>query len=497
MRSIRLAIAFISFALPLSLLFTNCEGFHQSLPAQNTNTSENQIAPATTPIRAQAPPAFASGKLDINWDATLNLAEATGNEVLAQKSRLGMKAVDPVLPAGTPLILNIRNFCASLERSSLYSWIDNSQRFENLEEQSYSLNLPKDIKLAELEALIESDPCVIGISNDAPVSAESVNDPLYSSQRNLLSIGHQNLQAVSENPRWGSQSSVVVAVIDSGTDFSHPELRNRLWQDGSGNYGYDYFNGDSYPADDYGHGTAVAGLIAAEANNAIGVSGVLGNSAKIMTLKTLNSLGDGYISSIVSAIDYARANGAHIINISISGLGSNESLNAALSRAVSSNIFVVVAAGNQGFEITPGNPVIPAIYGAGLNGVITVGSVDSSTLSKRSSFSNFSSFYVEMAAPGHEGVQILLRGGGYTTGSGTSYSAPVVSGAAAAAISFFRTNQISYTAGSIESLLKVNGTRHSSLSSFVNVGLVLNLNQLAAYLRTAYVGAQSGGFDEF
>ncbi|MCL4194847.1 MAG: S8 family serine peptidase, partial [Thermoguttaceae bacterium] len=124
-------------------------------------------------------------------------------------------------------------------------------------------------------------------------------------------------------------SSIVVAVIDTGVDYNHPDLKANMWLNADeipGNridddrngyiddiYGWDFANDDSNPTDDNGHGTHVAGTIAAQGNNTLGVTGVA-PGVKLMALKFLDSTGSGYTSDAILALDYAVANGARISN---------------------------------------------------------------------------------------------------------------------------------------------------------------------------------------
>lgn len=162
------------------------------------------------------------------------------------------------------------------------------------------------------------------------------------------------------------------------------------------------------PINDWGHGTMVAGLVH-----------LVAPSAKIMPVKVFDANGGSSISLIVQGIHYAVDNGAQVINMSFSMTGSSAALRKAIDYASSRGVILVAAAGNEGQAIT--------VYPAGYNNVIAVGATDNDNL--RASFSNFGSM-VDLAAPG-AGVITTYPMGKYAAGWGTSFSSPLVAGAAA------------------------------------------------------------------
>jgi serine protease len=234
--------------------------------------------------------------------------------------------------------------------------------------------------------------------------------------------------------------STVVAVIDTGIDYNHPDLAANMWRnprevpgngrDDDGNgfrddvYGYDFANNDGNPMDDNGHGTHVAGTIGAVGDNGIGVAGVNWH-ARIMALKFLDASGSGYMSDAVRALNYAVANGARVVNNSYGGGGYDPAMASTISNARSRGVIVVAAAGNDGTN-NDANPVYPANY-AGDN-VLTVAATDRSD--RIASFSNFGRTSVDIAAPG-VGIYSTLPNGKYGTFSGTSMATPHVAGALA------------------------------------------------------------------
>ncbi|MFN6537120.1 MAG: S8 family peptidase [Nostoc sp. EkiNYC01] len=235
---------------------------------------------------------------------------------------------------------------------------------------------------------------------------------------------------------------VVVAVVDTGVDYNHEDLRNNIWtnakeiagngidDDGNGyvddNYGWNFSGNNNNTLDGNGHGTHVSGTIAGENNN-YGVTGIA-YDAKIMPVKVLNDSGSGSYSSIAKGIRYAVDNGADVINLSLGGAYSNRTLESAINYASSKGVVVVMAAGNDGDS----SPDYPARY-ASKSG-IAVGAVDRNNnmadFSNRSGTSQIS--YV--TAPGVN-VYSSVPNNQYDTYSGTSMAAPHVAGVVALMLS--------------------------------------------------------------
>ncbi|SCZ76747.1 S8 family peptidase [Acidaminobacter hydrogenoformans] len=221
---------------------------------------------------------------------------------------------------------------------------------------------------------------------------------------------------------------VAVAIIDTGLDYNHPDL--------AGNYagGYDFVNRDTNPMDDNGHGTHVAGTIAAEIDGA-GVVGVA-PKAKIFALKVLNRKGSGDFSNVIAALDWCltyNKDDSHNLKIRITNNSYGGSTNpdmygytleAAFNKAYMDGILHIAAAGNEGDTTGDEDTVgYPAKYGS----VVAVAATDSSDT--RAYFSSTGPM-VEISAPGYGIYSTVLRGG-YATYSGTSMASPHVAGVAA------------------------------------------------------------------
>ncbi|MCU0527759.1 MAG: S8 family serine peptidase [Elainella sp. Prado103] len=236
---------------------------------------------------------------------------------------------------------------------------------------------------------------------------------------------------------------VVVAVIDTGVDDTHFDLNDNIWMnsgeiagngidDDSNGFvddlrGWNFMDNNNQPIDDQGHGTHVAGTIAAE-NNGVGVTGVA-YDAQIMPVKVLDRFGQGNTLSIAAGIRYAAANGADVINLSLGGALPSNTIRAAIRAATAQGVVVVMAAGNES-RLIPGYPARYAVEAG-----ISVGAVDSTQAIP--SFSNragFDSNLRHVVAPG-VGVTSTLPGHQYGTYSGTSMAAPHVAGVAALMLS--------------------------------------------------------------
>lgn len=214
-------------------------------------------------------------------------------------------------------------------------------------------------------------------------------------------------------------NDVIVAVIDSGIDDQHPDLRGNLWRNSQGTTGYDFSDGDIYPNPHGSHGTHVAGTVGALGNNGLGVIGVSPN-VKIMNLKIFPR---AYSTTAAQALRYAVDNGARVINNSWGPNGrrtSDPTIDNAIKYAYSKNAVIVFSSGND-------NDDGKYYFGGNSPYTISVAAVNSEL--KKSWFSNYGDT-IDIAAPGVDTLS-TMPGGGYGLKSGTSMAAPHVSGLAA------------------------------------------------------------------
>jgi hypothetical protein len=231
---------------------------------------------------------------------------------------------------------------------------------------------------------------------------------------------------------------IVVAVVDSGVDYTHPDLDDNIWEnageipdngidDDRNGYiddirGWDFVYQDNNPMDFDGHGTHVAGAIAAERND-FGITGVAYN-AKIMPVRVLDANGQGYPDEIAAGIRYAADNGANVINLSLGGWYPSRLEDEAIGYATDKGVVVVIAAGNEGFP----EPDYPAINADRLG--IAVGAIDLNDSMNEYSNRAGSKVLDYVVAPGID-IYSTTPDDTYEIKSGTSMATPHVAGVAA------------------------------------------------------------------
>lgn len=299
-------------------------------------------------------------------------------------------------------------------------------------------------RAGQVAASLRADPRVIAVVPDAVVHASGwpadgpPSDSLYGQQEDLAQIHVPEVW-----PTTTGDPSVVVAIIDTGVDLSHPDLagvtvvspRNET------------FNNTDV-TDVIGHGTHVAGTIFARTNNATGIAGIAPNSA-LMPIKVLDGAGSGFFSDVLDGVDWARTHGADVINLSLGAALTAEQIalfQPTFSAARAAGILVVAAAGNSG------NPLM--YYPAGLIGVVSVAAVDASDV--QADFSTFNRA-VDISAPGVETLSTVPTADdpiGYERFSGTSMASPHVAGVAA----LVWANRPSLGVAQLEAVLRASAT---------------------------------------
>ncbi len=249
-----------------------------------------------------------------------------------------------------------------------------------------------------------------GLENINQNNNITVNDPGYKYEWDITYT-----EADKAWPLINQKREVKVAVLDTGIDYTHPDLENRV----SVEDGYNFVDNNYETMDDNGHGTHISGIIAAQANNGIGLVGITGNlDVKILPVKVLDESGYGDTINIVKGIIYAVDSGADIINLSLGVQAKSELIAKAIEYAKSKGVFVVAAAGNDNENSDNFSP-------SG-DGAFTVAAMNYNY--RKAYFSDYGDS-IKVAAPG---VQILSTvPGGYEAWDGTSMAAPVVSGIAA------------------------------------------------------------------
>jgi type VII secretion-associated serine protease mycosin len=274
---------------------------------------------------------------------------------------------------------------------------------------TYRLLIRQDVSpAAAAAALMRSGALIYAEPNYRRSAKRTPNDSVLAQQWGL-----RNVQAFAG---WDITTGgpMVVAVVDTGVDRRHPDLRGKVLP------GFNAFTGGSDADDDNGHGTAVSGLIAANTDNGAGVAGLCWG-CKILPVKVLNSRGGGDDATVAAGIRWAADSGARIINMSLGGNEDSQTLHDAVNYAAGKGVLLVAASGNEHGD---GNPVS---YPAAYDNVVGVGATGNSDVI--TGFSNTGP-YVDLAAPG-VGLWTTLPGGAYGPPNGTSFSSPYVAGAAA------------------------------------------------------------------
>ncbi|MEO7423647.1 MAG: S8 family peptidase [Fibrobacteria bacterium] len=212
--------------------------------------------------------------------------------------------------------------------------------------------------------------------------------------------------------KFSGSDSLVVAVVDAGFDFNHPDLKGKNWinqaeakglpgiDDDNNGYvddslGWDFVDNDNLPQDYHGHGTYISSVIAGGFDNHEGIAGIL-SQGKIMPVRVLDASGHGDQAAIAKGITYAVRNGAKVINFSIGGAGDDKAMRTAFQAAFAAGVPIIVAAGNDGQDLNA-KPAYPGAYN--LDNMLVVAAHDHNGL--LCGFSNFGKTAVNLAAPGY------------------------------------------------------------------------------------------------
>jgi subtilisin family serine protease len=322
----------------------------------------------------------------------------------------------------------------------------------------YRLDLAPGADTAALIAALSADPSVEYAEPDYIARPAAIpNDPLFPQQWGLTKI-----QAPAAWDVVTGTQTVVIAIVDSGIDLTHPDLAGRLWvnpgevpgnsQDDDNNgyvddiNGWNFVHGTNNLYDGNGHGTQVAGVAAATADNGTGIAGVCWN-CRIMPVRVMADSGVSNYSDIAAGVIYAADKGAKVINLSLGGYAYSNALRDAVNYAVSQGAVVVGGAGNDNVA----TPFYPAAY----ENVIAVAATDPDD--HKATFSDYGT-WVDLSAPGTV-ITTTFLGGDWGPADGTSLSAPFVSGVAALILSRWTDwtpamvrNQLLQTADPIDAL---------------------------------------------
>jgi subtilisin family serine protease len=372
-------------------------------------------------------------------------------------------------------------------------------------------------------AVVELEP---GVSVEAAVEAYSAdpdvlhaqpnyeyrpaappNDEYFDVQWGLHNTGtYGTADADIDAPQaWDLQTGsaeVVVAVIDTGVDYTHPDLKENMWvnpREVAGNgidddnngyiddvHGVDTYNDDGDPMDSHGHGTHVAGIVGASGNNSIGVSGVSWD-VSVMALRVADDQGTMWDSTVIEAIEYARVHGAKVVNCSWGGEVTDTSMYDAMDETP--QILYVCAAGNEGSNLDGPYDFYPAEFD--LPNVLTVGWSDQ--YDQRSESSNYGAESVDVFAPGQSIASTVpwtgFPGSSYNYMSGTSMAAPHVAGIAALMLA----DDPSMTVTSLKDAIMASADAKPALAGYcvtgarVNAYKALTIDALVGDLRVVEV----------
>lgn len=282
----------------------------------------------------------------------------------------------------------------------------------------HRITLSPDVSVHQAMAIYANHPEVLFAEPNYRLKTQALpNDPDFDLQWALRNMGQVVAGYVGtpgadleSGPAWeitSGSSSVVVAVLDSGCDYNHPDLTANIWtnvneiadngidDDNNGfvddYYGWDFSDNDPDPQDGTGHGTHVAGIIAAQGNNNLGISGIAWQ-ARIMPVRFIDTFNTGYTDDAIEAIRYAVAQGARIINCS---WGSSDYSSALRDEMANSDALFICAAGNTATDTD-----ITGFYPAGYDADNIIAVAASDQMDRLTYFSNFGKARVDVTAPG-------------------------------------------------------------------------------------------------
>ncbi len=319
------------------------------------------------------------------------------------------------LPVGTAssqeILVGFRSEISNSQKDTAHQKIQAKLKKRIKQINVDSIQIPASLSLPEAIAHYQNLPGVEYVEpNFVATTLLTPNDPLFGNQWNLQKISAEEAYDISQG------GSVVVAVVDTGVDASHPDLVGLVIA------GYNTISENSNSQDDHGHGTLVAGTVTAQTNNGKGIASVAYRSS-ILPIKVLGSDGTGTYDNVSEGIIYAADNKARIINLSLGGSSDSHTLKKAVDYALNKGSILVAAAGNGGND----TPIYPASY----PGVLAVSASD-----QKDNLASFSSYGSNtfVAAPG-VAITSTAIGNNYSQASGTSLSAPHLSGLLAIALS--------------------------------------------------------------
>jgi thermitase len=365
----------------VAVLGHDCFGQTQ-VPAQVNGRPEFRAGEIIVKIRDELP-SVSRGMMDIMNTGSRNLDQLN--------QQFGVSKVEQVFRSRVGRILQQDNPLSNVLLLDLREDVDEKTAL-------HAYNSLEEVEYAELNYLyyIFATP----------------NDSFFSSQYSLYSSSYQGIDAISGWDLEQGSQSITIAIVDTGIDYTHEDLAGKNVVKG-----YDFVNEDFDPKDDHGHGTHVAGISGAIANNGRGIAGVC-PGCSLLAIKVVTADGSGANSWIANGIANAVNLGADVINLSLGGLDRSNTIKLAIEQAYQSGAVIVAASGNDGSGV--------ALYPAAFPEVIAVGATD--RYGDRASFSNYGN-HLEIAAPG-ESIYSTLPDNRYEAWNGTSMACPHAAGLA-------------------------------------------------------------------
>lgn len=524
--SYRLVLSFIGLAFFL-FQFNNCSQVNSQMGNVNDNSSTRSVL-ENTPVDSSNPL------------VVMCISSSDGNKIAPTLRKLinpntgSQKLTGFDWDQKDDLIATIDNTCLieNNYQDPIIPYIDLSQISNKT---SKSIHIIKKDSITQLESFLKTaqeSECLLAAEKNLTIKVSAINegpDTFFNSQVHLQASS-QNAVAINatpstlnsiltfvDDPNFTSNNKVVkIAVIDTGIDTINPDLAPILARDVTGaviGANTTDLPSQGFLTDSGYHGTHVAGLIAAQYNNSMGVSGVYGRNVIVYPLRVSKDGNSMTIASIAQALQKAVEYKVDIVNLSLSTETDSTLFRNAINDTLAAGISIIVAAGNGDADTGAGGVLgstltsYPAMYSTATNGLITVGSLDLTTLNI-SSFSNRSPNYVDLLAPGsNAGLGILstiplnvnisqnqTQGPGYGSSivysdgtfdliHGTSMATPQVAGAVASAISMAKSRGKSLSHTQIKSWLRGDASpKNSGFSNFSYSGSYLNLQNLYTYV---------------
>ena len=382
-----------------------------------------------------------------------------------------------------------------------------------MKRHAFSFQLKKSLTVDEFEQISASERCLLSISSaskdEKPLAASdwTSSDPNTTDQAWIRDIRLAESLDEFFHPDYGIKQDVVIADIDTGVYFFHEDLQEQmLWKQSNGLIGYNVLNPGQDAQDDLTsgggqavHGSKIAGIIGAVSGNNKGIIGMFPRNIKVMAVKYISSSGGAQSADRINGFEYAVANGAEVINLSI-GFSNNEvTFRQMIEDFVANGGFVATSAGNDGSLVSNSAGRYPVVWAKDIDGMMSVGGTQSGSDTIWSG-SNYGTATVEIAAPGGSVFTTIPWNPGssqfgnfYGSTSGTSFSSPMVAGAAGMVIGLLKSNNIAFTAKDVEDLISSGSRQVPSLESRFMGGRVLDMEKLAAAVHEMYPQIKNGG----